>query len=115
MCSDNVFFIIEWDFIKIDSKLQKLQPISPIYPNEKLVKFQKLWLLQNVIQLSPSPQSLEFSNKKSKMMHVLSLFRSAVITKEFYQKTFVIFLGVCNILGKNDNEVQVVQNFFWGV
>ena len=39
--------IVMWDLIKIDSKLQKLQPFSSIYPNEKLVKFQKLWLLQN--------------------------------------------------------------------
>ena len=35
MCSDNVFYIIMWDLIKIDSKLQKLQPFSSIYPNEK--------------------------------------------------------------------------------
>ena len=34
MCSDNVFTIIVWDFIKIARKLQKLQPITSIYPNE---------------------------------------------------------------------------------
>ena len=58
MCSDNVFSIIVWDFIKIVSKLQKLQPFSPIYPNEKLIKFQQLLLLQNVFsypyRLNPS-------------------------------------------------------------
>ena len=32
-----------------------------------------------------SPQSVDGSNTKSKMMHVLSLFWSTVITKEFYQ------------------------------
>ena len=35
ICSDNVFSIIMWDLIKIDSKLQKLQPFFSIYPNEK--------------------------------------------------------------------------------
>ena len=43
-CSYNVFSIIVWDFIKIDTKLQKVTTFSSIYPNEKLVKFQKLWL-----------------------------------------------------------------------
>ena len=58
MCSDNVFSITLWDFIKIDSKLQKLQPFSSIYTNEQLVEFQKLWLLHNVFiyphRLTPS-------------------------------------------------------------
>ena len=37
MCSDNVFSIIVRDFIKIDTKFQKLQPFISIYPNDKLV------------------------------------------------------------------------------
>ena len=35
ICSYNVFSIIVWDFIKIDTKLHKLQLFSSIYPNEK--------------------------------------------------------------------------------
>ena len=58
MCYDNVFSIIVWDFTKIDSKLQQLQPFTSIYPNEKLEKFQNLWLFQNVFSypnhLNPS-------------------------------------------------------------
>ena len=40
MCSDNVFTIIVWEFIKIAWKLQKLELFPPIYPHEKSVKFQ---------------------------------------------------------------------------
>ena len=46
------------------------------------------------------------------MMNVLSLFWSAVISKEFYQLTLVIIIEVCKIFGENVNKVQVVQNFF---
>ena len=35
MCSDNVFTIIMWDFIKIARKIQKFHLFSSIYPNEK--------------------------------------------------------------------------------
>ena len=35
MRSDIVFTIIVWDFIKLATKLQKLQLITSIYPNEK--------------------------------------------------------------------------------
>ena len=79
MCSDNVFTIIVWDFIKIARKVQKLQLITMIYLNEKSVKFQKLWLLQNWgVTLN---QSLDCSNIKNKMMQVLfDIIRSAVIT-----------------------------------
>ena len=85
MCSNNVFFIIMWDLIKIDSKLQKLQPFSSIYPNEKLVQFSKLWLLPNVFRYPHLLNPSIVVTRKLKMMHVLSLVRSAVITKEFYQ------------------------------
>ena len=42
MCSDNIFTIIVWDFIKLAKKHQKLQLFSLIYPNENSVTFQKL-------------------------------------------------------------------------
>ena len=47
MCSDHVFTIIEWDSIKIDWQFQKQQVFSSVYPNEKSVKFQMLWLSQS--------------------------------------------------------------------
>ena len=79
-CSNNVFTIIVWDFIKIATKLQKLQLFSSIYPSEKLVKFQKVVTFAKCVQSPPLPKSFNCSNKKSIMMHVLSLFWSAVIT-----------------------------------
>ena len=52
MCSNNVFTIIVWDFIKIARKLQKLQItcITSIllYPNEKTVKGPRLYLCTQV-------------------------------------------------------------------
>ena len=85
MCSDNVFAIIVWDFIKIAWKLQNLQLITSVYPKEKSVKFQKLRLLKQWFVNPPSTQTLDCSDKKSKLMQVLWLFRSSVITKDFYQ------------------------------
>ena len=67
MCSDDVFAIIVWDFIKIAWKLQNVQLITSIYPNEKSLKFQKLWLLKQWC-VTPSTQTLDCSDKKSKLM-----------------------------------------------
>ena len=65
-CSDNVFSIIVWDFIKIDKNIQKLQPFPSIYPNEKWVKFLRLWLLQNVFSYPYRPNPLIVATRKVK-------------------------------------------------
>ena len=82
MCSDKVFTIIVRDLIR---KLKKLQLLSLIYRTKikvsKVVTFVKLGCYP--LPPPPSTQSLNCSNKKSKIMHVLSLFRSAVLTSDF--------------------------------
>ena len=59
------------------------------------MKFQKLWLWENygiTFFCTPLAQSLDCSNKESKVMLVLSLFRSAVITEELQLLTKIHFL-----------------------
>ena len=96
ICSDDVFSIIVWDFIKIDSKLQKLQPFSSIYPNEKLGKFQKLWLLKNVFS------------------YPIRLNPSIVVTagiKSIINKLLVILLEVCKIFEKSEYSIGGAKLF----
>ena len=76
MCCDNVFTIIKCDFIKIARKLQKFQHFSAINLNQKKSKNLKVVTFAKSaksVQLPPSTQSLDCGDKKSKMMHVLSL------------------------------------------
>ena len=71
MCSDNIFSIIFWGFITLDTKIKKLQLFPSTYPNKKWAKFQILWHLKSVFSYPLSTQTLDCSNKKSKIMHDL--------------------------------------------
>ena len=106
-CSDNVFTIILWHFIKIATKLQKLQLFSSIYPNEKLIKFQKLWLLQNVLSY-PTASNLRLLQQETK--------------NEECFNTFSISSHHIRVLSINKSySFSSLQNFgknvkkFWGV
>ena len=75
MCSDNDFAIIVWDFINIARKLQKLKLFFTIYPNENSVTFLSHEFRKIGGGVTPIDSIIDRDTKKSKMMHVLSLFR----------------------------------------
>ena len=114
MCSDNVCSIIMWDLIKIDSKLQKLQPFSSIYPKEKLVNYQKLWLLQNVFSYPHRLNPSIVATRKVKWCIFITISISSHHLRVLSIK-FSYFPRSLEKFWNNVNIVQVVQNFFWGV
>ena len=83
MCSDNVFSITVWDFIKIE---QNLNSYNLLYPNEKLVQFQKLWLLQNVFSYPHRLNSSIVATRKVKWCMFYHYFDQHISLKSFINK-----------------------------
>ena len=99
LCFNNIFTISVWKCIKIAAILPVLSSFIQLYPLQKSVNFQKMWLLK-IDTLPPCASNPHYRNNKIHIILVLSLIYPVIITEQVRKSQFLKCFTFLKIFGK---------------